>query len=98
MPAPNPIRTIGTILAPASPRTYRTALRSSLPKSGATNRDTVNVLSIENYTRGVVAREMPSSWHAQALQAQSVAARTYGVRAITSSRSVRPSIAAQRPA
>ena len=26
MPAPNPIRTIGTILAPASPRTYRTAL------------------------------------------------------------------------
>ena len=26
MPAPNPIRTIGTILAPASPRTYRTVL------------------------------------------------------------------------
>ena len=26
MPAPNPIRTIGTILAPASARTYRTVL------------------------------------------------------------------------
>ena len=26
MPAPHPIRTIGTILVPASPRTYRTLL------------------------------------------------------------------------
>ncbi len=26
MPAPNPIRAIGTILAPTGPRTYRTAL------------------------------------------------------------------------
>ena len=67
-------------------RTYRTALRSALPKSGATNRDTVNALSIENYTRGVVAREVPSSWHSETLKAQSVAARTYGARAITSSR------------
>ena len=78
--------TLDLVMPSDANRTYRTALRSSLPKSGATNRDTVNVLSIENYTRGVVAREMPSSWHAQALQAQSVAARTYGVRAITSSR------------
>jgi len=65
--------------------TYRDTLRSALPKSGATNRDTVNVLSIEDYTRGVVAREMPSSWHAEALKAQAVAARTYGVRGLNSS-------------
>ena len=65
---------------------YRGALRSALPKKGSTTRDTVNVLSIEDYTRGVVSAEMPSSWAAEALRAQSVAARTYGVRAITSRR------------
>jgi SpoIID/LytB domain protein len=70
----------------AADRTYRTALRSALPKSGATTRDTVNALSIDNYTRGVVPREVPSTWHAEALKAQAVAARTYGARAITSSR------------
>ncbi len=65
-------------------RTYRSALRSSVPSSGSTVRDTVNVLDVEDYTRGVVAREMPSSWHEEALKAQSVAARTYGVRSIKS--------------
>ncbi len=75
------------LVMPSGPdRTYRTALRSAVPKSGSTSRDTVNALSIENYTRGVVAREVPSSWHAETLKAQSVAARTYGARAITSSR------------
>ena len=75
------------LVMPSGPdRTYRTALRSSLPKSGATNRDTINSLSLENYTRGVVAREVPSSWHTETLKAQSVAARTYGARAMGSSR------------
>ena len=75
------------LVMPSGPdRTYRTALRSALPKSGATNRDTVNALSLENYTRGVVAREVPSSWHSETLKAQSVAARTYGARAMGSSR------------
>ena len=75
------------LVMPSGPvRTYRTALRSALPKSGATNRDTVNALSLENYTRGVVAREVPSSWQPETLKAQSVAARTYGARAMGSSR------------
>lgn len=43
----------------------------------------INQLTIDDYVRGVVAGESPSSWPAAALQAQSVAARTYG---ITSSR------------
>ncbi|MGH3458639.1 SpoIID/LytB domain-containing protein, partial [Aeromicrobium sp.] len=67
------------LVLPGTDRVYRSALRSS-------NRNTVNVLSIDNYTRGVVAREVPSSWHSETLKAQSVAARTYGARAITSSR------------
>ena len=47
---------------------------------GSDGRDTVNVLGLEDYVRGVVTREMPASWPAQAVAAQAVAARTYAVR------------------
>jgi SpoIID/LytB domain protein len=63
-----------TLKLPTGPRRYRGALRF-------TNTDTVNVLNLEKYLRGVVAAEMPSSWPAAALQAQAVAARTYAARA-----------------
>lgn len=46
---------------------------------------TVNTLSLESYLRGVVSREMSSSWHQQALRAQAVAARTFAVRRVGSS-------------
>ena len=65
---------------------YRGAIRSAVPSSGSTSRNTVNVVSIENYVRGVIAAEMPSSWMPEALKAQAVAARTYGVRSITTAR------------
>jgi stage II sporulation protein D len=45
----------------------------------------VNTLAMESYLRGVVPREMPSSWPAEALKAQAVAARTYTVRHLGSS-------------
>ena len=54
-------------------RPYRGALRLS-------SADTVNVLSMDDYVRGVVPREMPASWASAALQAQAVAARTYAAR------------------
>ncbi len=38
---------------------------------------TVLNTNMESYLRGVVPSEMPTSWHSQALAAQSVAARTY---------------------
>ena len=41
--------------------------------------DAVNVVSLEDYVRGVVAWESPSSWPIEALKAQAVAARTYGI-------------------
>jgi stage II sporulation protein D len=44
----------------------------------------INVVGLEDYVRGVVAAEMPSGWHPEALKAQAVAARTY---AITTSKS-----------
>lgn len=39
----------------------------------------INQLTIDDYVRGVVAGESPASWPAAALQAQAVAARTYGI-------------------
>jgi stage II sporulation protein D len=45
------------------------------------NSDTVNVVSLENYLKGVVPSEMPPSWKPAALQSQAVAARTYAARA-----------------
>ena len=37
------------------------------------------MLSVDDYTRGVVAGEMPSSWPMEALKAQAVTARTYAL-------------------
>ena len=39
----------------------------------------INKIKLEDYLRGVVPSEMPSSWHKEALKAQSVAARTYTI-------------------
>jgi stage II sporulation protein D len=64
-----------TLYVPGGTAAYRGALRNA--PAGGTDRDTVNVIGLQNYVRGVVAREMPSSWSAAALQAQAVAARTY---------------------
>ena len=41
---------------------------------------TVTSLSLEDYLRGVLAAEMPASFHPEALKAQAVAARTYCMR------------------
>jgi stage II sporulation protein D len=64
---------------------------SPLALSGARYRGTItlrlsgsrvwalNTLGLDAYVRGVVPREMPSSWHLEALKAQAVAARTYSL-------------------
>jgi stage II sporulation protein D len=39
----------------------------------------VNDIGLEPYVKGVIAWEMPASWHRQALRAQAVVARTYGL-------------------
>jgi SpoIID/LytB domain protein len=56
---------------------YRGTLVAASPATGSRERDTVNELGLDSYLRGVVAREMPSSWAPAALAAQAVAARTY---------------------
>ena len=66
-----------TLVTPSGNASYRGALRSALPTASSTTRDTVNVVPLESYLRGVVPREVFASWRAAALQAQAVAARTY---------------------
>lgn len=52
----------------------RVAYRGSLRAIAG---DTVNVVRLDDYLKGVVPREVPASWHPEAVQAQAVAARTY---------------------
>jgi stage II sporulation protein D len=40
---------------------------------------TVDVVSLEDYVRGVISAEMPSDWAPEALKVQAVAARTYAI-------------------
>jgi stage II sporulation protein D len=54
--------------------TYRGSLEVRASSSGL---DAINVLDVEDYVRGVVSRESPSSWPIEALKAQAVAARSY---------------------
>lgn len=44
--------------------------------------DEVSHMQLEEYVRGVVAAEMPTHFHPEALKAQAVAARTYALRRI----------------
>ena len=68
-----------TLVTPYGDRVYRGSLRAASPAPGSADRDTVNVLSLEQYVQGVVPAEMPASWQPAAVQAQAVAARTYAL-------------------
>jgi len=48
-------------------------------RAGGGELQAINVVDLESYVRGVVAAESPSSWPAEALKAQAVAARTYAI-------------------
>ena len=60
-----------------STRDYRGSI--ALAKRGTGGR-TVNKVLLEDYVRAVVPVEMPTSWAADAVRAQAVAARSYAVR------------------
>ena len=67
-----------TLVTSSGTARYRGTLRSAWARGeGSSTRDTVNVLPLEKYLRGVVAREIPASWGAEAVRAQAIAARTY---------------------
>ena len=64
---------------PTSYDRYRGILRV-LTSSAAPTVTVVNELRLEVYLAGVVPAEMPSSWPAEALKAQTIAARSYAAR------------------
>ncbi|MCB0894881.1 MAG: SpoIID/LytB domain-containing protein [Nocardioides sp.] len=64
-----------TLVTPTGERAYRGRLRTAVTSGG--ERVTVNDLALDNYLKGVVPLEIPASWHADAVRAQAVAARTY---------------------
>lgn len=66
-----------TLVTPTGQVAYRGTLRSWRPTPNATTRNTVNILKLDSYLKGVVPREMPASWLPAAVQAQAIAARTY---------------------
>ncbi|WP_375432267.1 SpoIID/LytB domain-containing protein [uncultured Friedmanniella sp.] len=65
------------VVLPNSSKSYRGSVK--LVKRGDGGR-TVNTVRLEDYVRSVVPSEMPTSWLANAVRAQAVAARSYAVR------------------
>ena len=66
-----------TLHLPGELRRYRGTLISAAPASDPMRRDTVNLLRLDNYIKGVIPNEMPPTWSPAAVAAQAVAARTY---------------------
>jgi stage II sporulation protein D len=56
---------------------YRGALQLRSAAIGGVS--AINAIGLDDYIRGVVAGEMPSTWPREALRAQAVAARTYAL-------------------
>jgi SpoIID/LytB domain protein len=71
------LRLLGPALNGISNGEYRGAIEVRL--DGARGVHAINSLPLDPYVQGVVAGEMPSSWHPEALRAQAVAARSYAL-------------------
>jgi stage II sporulation protein D len=80
----NNYASIRTYLSNGTTTAYHGYLRAVRvnPTGAAGGVRTVNLLSLDLYTAGVVPREMPASWPRQATDAQALAARTYGAYAM----------------
>jgi stage II sporulation protein D len=74
--AGEPLRLLGPALNGISSGLYRGAIEV-LPDGGGVT--AINAIDLDDYVRGVVAGEMPSSWPLEALKVQAVAARTYAL-------------------
>jgi stage II sporulation protein D len=72
-----PSKIVKVVLPEGSVRSYRGSV--ALIKRG-TGARTINNVLLEDYVKGVVPAEMPTSWAADAVRAQAVAARSYAVR------------------
>lgn len=74
------LRTGGTgRVAIARAGAYRGALEVVPTSSDGRSLNVVNAVPVDQYVKGVIANEMPSSWPQSALRAQAVAARSYAL-------------------
>ncbi|MEJ7817287.1 MAG: SpoIID/LytB domain-containing protein [Thermoleophilaceae bacterium] len=71
------LRLMGRAINGLSSGVYRGALELRAGTAGGVT--AVNSLPIDDYIQGVIAAEMPSAWHIEALRAQAVAARSYAL-------------------
>ena len=71
------IRLLGAAANGLSGGRYRGAMEFKPTAVGSL--ESINAVDLEDYVRGVVGAESPSSWPADALKAQAVAARTYAI-------------------
>lgn len=69
--------TVDLFLPSGQQRIYRGSITAT--HRGSTSLLSVNTVSVQDYLRSVTMAEMPTSFHQQALRAQSVAARTYAL-------------------
>jgi stage II sporulation protein D len=70
---------------PSTYDTFRGSLRLILGTSSSSV-TVVNYLGIDDYVRGVAPVEMPVSWPREAVRAQVIAARSYGIRGLNPDR------------
>ena len=69
-----------TLQPEKAPLSYKKPYRGSIQlQVVGTHLQVVNVLSLDNYVKGVVTGESPQDWPAAALEAQAVASRSYAV-------------------
>ncbi len=76
----SPSKRLSLVLPKVGVRQYRGVLRHARPSARSNQRDTVNVVRLDDYVKGVVPAEMPASWQPAAVQAQAIAARSYGLQ------------------
>jgi SpoIID/LytB domain protein len=72
----DPMQLMGPALNGVSSGLYRGDIEVSVDGGGVT---AINEIAMDEYLRGVVAGEMPSTWPLEALKVQAVAARTYAL-------------------
>lgn len=84
-PSGSPIGSCGSLLAATGGDIVRVIGKGSYhgaievrPATGS-GLNVINAVDVESYVRGVVPREVPASWPIEALKAQAVAARSYGL-------------------
>lgn len=69
-----------TLMPGSAPLSYRKPYRGQIQLQVVGSRlQVVDVLSLDNYVKGVVTGESPKDWPAAALEAQAVASRSYAV-------------------